>query len=158
MQRLHRRVAAWAAAVALLAVCQSSPPQPAACGRSWAALCFRAYRLWRLWQWLIALARGGGCGVCSEQVQAAAANTCCRCSHNSPEESSVCESVSLLSVWLASILLSKHFPTLHPSSIVSILTPATDASLASILIDELAVLLFRDIYPQIINLGVCQPI
>ena len=51
--------------------------------------------------------------------------------------------MNLLSVWSASILVSKHFPILHTPSTVSIRTPAAAAS--SILIDELAELLFRDI-------------
>ena len=80
---LQRR--AWAAAAALLAS-QSSPLQQAACGRCWsrqlgrvvlsrlhdvASLARRCYCGVRL----IALARGGGCGVHSVQVQAAAANS-----------------------------------------------------------------------------------
>ena len=36
--------------------------------------------------------------VCSVQVQAAAANFCCGCSHNPPEESIICKEVNLFSV------------------------------------------------------------
>ena len=90
-----------------------------------------------------ALAGCGGCGGGSSRWRAAAAvafasagccaNTSGGGSPNFPEDSSAYVEVNLLSVWSASILVSKHFPILHTPSTVSIRTPPAAAS--SILID-----------------------